>query len=80
MRQLGIIKNVNVGLRDVGSPILWFDTYTEENTAALQIFSWDEAYNIIKRAGVYGLKELEGRPCWLDVDGNKITFESVWKK
>lgn len=78
MRQLAIIKNVGIGMRDCSSPVLWFDVYAEEHCAALQVFDWDRARDIIQAAGVEDVSSLEGRPCWVQHEGNKMTFEDVW--
>jgi hypothetical protein len=77
VRQMAVIRNVGIGSRDVGSPVLWFNSYVTESSAALQVLSWDEAYEVLK--SVYDVKELEGKPCWVDVEGGYIKFQEMWK-
>jgi hypothetical protein len=75
--QMAIIRNVGIGARDVGRACLWFDTYITESSAALQIVTWEDAAKIL--AKVYDVKELEGRPCVVDVQGQIIKFVRLWQ-
>ena len=72
--QLAVISEVGVGLRDVGHPILWFDSLVSEATGALQIFDWGEAYTLLQDYGVYDVYKLNGKHCWVEVNGNNIKF------
>ena len=76
VKQMAIMKGVGFGLRDVGTPVLFFSTYLTEGEAALQVLFYDEYVNFIKKYGVYDVKELEGRPVWVDVDGCIIDVNS----
>ena len=78
--QVAIIRDVGYGLRDVGRPCLWFTTYVSESGAALQVLLGEDAAAVLKDAGVYDVKELEGKPCYVEVDGGLITFKRVWKR
>lgn len=51
--QVAIMRDVNVGLRDVGRPCMWFSTKTTEGKAALQVLSWEQAAEVLKVAGVH---------------------------
>ena len=78
---VGIIRNVGIGNRDCGVPVLHFSVYVSECLAALQIINWDRANDIIKESKVYDVKDLEGRPCWCDVGTpGMIRFERLWRK
>jgi len=79
MRQLAIIRNVGIGTRDVGRPCLWFDTYVEEGIGALQIIDWDRAAQILQASGICDVRDLNGKPCWVDRDGNTMHFAELWK-
>lgn len=46
--QLGIIKNVGFGTRDVGRACLYFDVYLDETSAALQILGVEDAVKMIE--------------------------------
>jgi hypothetical protein len=75
--QVAIIRNVGIGGRDVGRPVLWFDTYIRESSAALQIIGWEQAGELL--AGIREVRELEGRPCWVEADGGMIKFLRLWE-
>jgi hypothetical protein len=76
--QIGIISEVGIGSRDVGSPVLWFTIHITEHTAALQVLSWDEAYEVLKT--VRDVRDLEGKACWVQATGNVIKFQRVWSR
>lgn len=76
--QLAIIKGVGYGLRDIGRPCLSFTTYTEHNIGALQVFTIQKDIDkILTDSGVYDLKELEGKSCWVTCFDNKISFKRM---
>lgn len=79
MTTTGIMRGVHFGHRDVGRPVLWFDTYTSESTAALQVLNAEQAASLLAETGVYDIGSLEGWPCELEVDGSRITFVRPWK-
>lgn len=79
MEKMAIIKDVGIGLRDAGVPILWFTVYVSECGAALQIFNWNDAGKLIKEAGVYAVTQLEGKPCLVDEDNQLIKFVRILK-
>ncbi len=74
--QLAIIKDIGIGCRDTNWPVLWFTVYVSEVQAALTVLSWDDAYEVLKH--VREVRDLEGKPCWVDVDGNMIKFLRLW--
>lgn len=76
--ELAIVKGVGVGLRDAGYPILWFGVETM-NSGSLQCFGWEDAAEIIKEAGCYDTKNLEGKPCIVEASGGLMKFVR-WKK
>ena len=76
MKQLAIMRDVGYGCRDVGHPVLFFNTYISEGEAALQILGGTDAYNLIADSSVYDVKNLEGKACWVDVEDNLIKFVS----
>ncbi|KKK93368.1 hypothetical protein LCGC14_2693600, partial [marine sediment metagenome] len=60
---MAIINEVGIGIRDVGRPVLWFTTNLVDKTAALNVFSWEKAGEIIKAYGLYEVHSLNGKPC-----------------
>ena len=79
MEQLAIMKDVGYGLRDIGRPCLFFAAYISEGLCSLQVLLGDAADKVIKDAKGYDVKSLEGKPCWVEVDGNITTFIRVAK-
>lgn len=77
--QLAIMREVGYGCRDVGYPVLWFSTYVRECRAALQVLGQEDATKLITDMQVHDVHDLEGKPCWVDVDGNRMVFLRAWK-
>ena len=78
MKVLGIIKSPGYGCRDFPGQVgLWFDVYISEHMAALQCFFGEEATKIIQDYGVYNVKDLEGKACWVDDDKGYIRWISA---
>ena len=80
MEQLAIIKNVGFGNKDVGHPVLFFNSMVAESTGALQIIDGKEALDFIESYGVYDVKDLEGKPVWIERNGNIIKITRAWKE
>lgn len=78
-KQLAIMKNVGIGMRDCHSPVLWFSAFISEGSAALQVLNWDRAKDLIAKSGVYSVLELEGKSCWVNVGDNMIKFLELAK-
>ena len=76
--QVAIVRNVKIGMDDRAGPCLRFDTYTSESSAASQFITWEEAAKIV--ATVDDIRQLEGKPCWVDVEGNLIKFLRMWSR
>ena len=74
MEKLAIIKDVNIGVGDYGKPALWFTTYTSACSAALQVFGWKEAGELLEKAGVRSAMSLEGKSCIVEEGGGMIKF------
>lgn len=82
MKTLAVVKGISFGCRDIGRPCLWFSTYINESVAALQVLTGKEMLDAIAESGVYDIKELEGKPCWVETDGKGwgglIKFVGFW--
>jgi hypothetical protein len=76
--RLAIIRDVRVGASDYGQPGISFTTYITESSAASQFLDWEEAGKVM--AKISDVKELNGWPCWVEVDGNLIKFLRIWDK
>lgn len=73
----GIIRNVGIGKRDTDRPVLWFDVYISESSAALTVIDWATAHDIVGRVGE--VRNLNGMPCWCDVSKpGIIRFVRLW--
>ena len=73
-KRMAIISEVGIGLRDVGRPVLWFTVHLDESSAALQVKGWEETAEIIKDHGVYDVKNLNGKACWVEEDQRIIRY------
>lgn len=78
VEELGIIQNVQCGMRDVGQPIMWFTARTLQGDS-LQILSWDKAAKLIEDAGVYSINDLNGQGVVLLTDGMLCTYSRFLK-
>lgn len=74
IRQMAIIQGVGVGLRDVGAPVLWWTVNTGDSGAALNVFDWEVAGEIIKAYGVREVHGLNGKPCWVEVGDGLMKY------
>ena len=74
--ELAIIKHIDIGLRDVGKPVIWFET-SGLHGSALQVISDIEQFII--DAKCKSLSDLEGKPCVVEEDGMFVRFVRVFK-
>ena len=77
-KRLAIIKEVGFGNRDVGEPVLFFTAMIDECEGALQVLFGKEATDLIKAYGVYDVKNMEGKPIWVEKDGGMIKVVGAW--
>jgi hypothetical protein len=79
MRKMAIMKGVCFGMRDCNKPVLFFSTYISEGSAALQVLDVISACKLISDYGVYDIKNLEGKACWVNADDSTITYLEACK-
>ena len=79
MKTLAIIRDVGFGLRDCGRPILWY-TAESDGWGALMVVGLSEIEDFLKKANCYDIKELEGAPIVVDVEGTSIRFVRFFDK
>jgi hypothetical protein len=72
--QMAIISEVGIGLRDVGRPVLWFTTTIMGGGAALNVFSWEQAAEIIRAYDLEEVHSLKGKPCKVDVGDGMMRY------
>ena len=78
--QLAIIKDVSIGIKDAPyNPCLYFLTYIAEGLASAHYLTWDEAAIVLKDANISDIKYLNGKPCWVEAEGNMIKFLRIAK-
>lgn len=70
---MGIIKKAGYGLYDTSYPCLYFTVYVSEGLASLQIMSGKQADDFIIAYGVSDVKDLNGKPVWVNDDGHMMT-------
>ena len=78
-KQLAIMKDVKIGMRDIGRACMWFETYIDEGITALQVLNWEDTKKLIEDADVYDFKSLEGHACWVECDRGQILFLKIAK-
>ena len=76
-KTMAIMRGVGIGMRDCNEPVLWFAAHTSEGVASLQIFDWAQAKELIKAYGVHDVRNLEGKPCWIETEG-RAGGRAVW--
>ncbi len=73
MKQMAIMKDVTFGLQlDCGKVGLSFNVYLDENSAASQFISGNEALEVIKKFDVEDVNKINGKPCWVETDGHSF--------
>jgi hypothetical protein len=78
--QLAIIKNFHIGVGDRGVPAIWFDTYVDECSAALQVIHGaQEIWDFIQASGLSDITKIVGKPCWVQADSGMIKFVGLAK-
>lgn len=80
MEKVAIIKQIRIGVCDRGYASLSFHTFVSECEAAMQLLNWVEAKKVIEDAGVADVKDLEGKPCWVNEERGLIVFVKMWRK
>lgn len=71
--EMAIIDGIDIGMRDCGTPVMWFGLKMLHG-AAFNVVSWKEAATIIKKSGYYSFKKLDGKPCVVETTGNQSRF------
>jgi hypothetical protein len=73
MEQLAEVKNIKVGMRDVGRPCMYFEIATLDGNALI-IFESDEMLKRIREADVYDITQMNNRVCVVTMENNMIQF------
>lgn len=76
--ELAIVKGVDFGMRDVDAPCLWFSVEMLHG-GSLQCFFGEDITRLLKEAWCYSIRDLEGRPCVVNCEGNLVKFVK-WHK
>lgn len=76
-KQVAIIRDVRIGAHDYYGAALSFTTYTSESTAASHSLTWEDAKALA--ATVDDVHQLDGKACWVEVDGQLIKFLRLWR-
>ena len=71
---MGIMKGVAFGVRDTNRAMLWFNVYEDECSASLQCIPAARAIELIEKHGIEDVKNLEGRPCWVQHENGLVRF------
>ena len=73
-KQMAIINEVGIGLRDTAKPILWFTVHLLDGRAALNLFTWEQAAEIIEEYGLEEVSSLNGKPCQVEVEDGMMKY------
>ena len=73
---LGIIRDADCGNRDFARPCIWF-TVQSLSGDSLQVFWWEQAYELLQAAGVRSVKDLNGRACAVIEEGGMHRFSRI---
>ena len=76
---MAIITGVGIGMRDCNRPVLWFETNSGNKGASLQVFDWEKAKEIIRDYWVKDAHDLNGKPCWVEIDGAFMKYTKPCK-
>lgn len=76
MKELAIIKDINIGMRDCHKPIIWFTTESLSGSA-LQVI--EDIAGFIRKANCHELSDLNGKPCVVETEGFSCKFVEVYK-
>ena len=76
MKELAIIKDINIGMRDYHKPIIWFTTESLSG-CALQVI--EDIEDFIRKADCHTLSDLNGKPCIVETTGLSCKFVEVYK-
>ena len=68
------MKNVHFGVRDRDTAMLYFNVWWSESETSLICLPCPYAVNLIEKHQVSDIQKLDGKPCWIDVDGNTVKF------
>lgn len=74
--ELGIIKDIHVGLRDCNAVVCFFMVECLTGLS-LQIVTTDKMKEMITDASIYKLEDLNNHPCIVDVDDPIVKFKKV---
>ena len=77
-KEIGIISNINFGLRDIGMPCLWF-TMSGKSGGSLQCLFYPEYEYFVYEYGVSNIKDLEGKPIWMLKIGGLLKYVEPYK-
>ncbi len=76
--ELATISGVAFGMRDAGYVNLSFSVKTL-HYGALQVLGIDETVELIKKHHIHNIKNLEGAPCIVEIEGMSIIFKDLKK-
>ena len=72
--EMGFVDDVDFGLRDRGIPILSFNVVSVHGEALQTYLDWDSISQFVKNSRCYSINDMKGKPCIVEVEGEKITF------
>ena len=77
--ELGIVKDIHIGIRDTNSCICWFTVDTLHGTS-LQIIPIHRICEEMERLFIYKLEDLNNKPCIVYIEGGFMKFKQFYKE
>lgn len=74
--EMAVITGVGFGIRDTNRCILWFGVKMLHG-GSLQVLSAEEAIALIEGSEIRDIKDLEGKPCVCEIEGNSVIFKRL---
>jgi len=72
--QMGIIKEIHIGTRDIGVPCLWFSVQLLNCGFLHVITGKDEIYDFMNKYSPSDIDSLNGKPCRARMENGMGTF------
>jgi len=76
--ELAVIRDVDIGCRDIGRPCLWFNA-EGLHVSALQILNWEDAKILIEEKQCRSVKDLEGAAIIVECNNRTMVFKRLKK-
>ena len=77
--RMAIIENPTFGIRDIGTPMVYFEVSWHPKKSALVFFANEKALDFVRENHIQDIRDLEGKPCIIRLDGGIAKFKELFK-